>query len=162
MDVHEFEADRSGVGLLQRRDHLAQLHLLAVAEEGIRGLAVEIRRGESELLDGEPGIPLGGTDRIDVRLRVAERPVVVHQAHDLPVEGQIPSGRGGLGSGRRPPSRARLGGAEFESLEEGRPRGFHRLRILGPAGILFLENFRVEAGGDRRFHWLSDIGDWGG
>ena len=154
VDVHELEADRSRVGGPQPRDHLTQLHLLAVAEKRVRRLAVEVRLGEPELAEIEARVQLGVADRIDIRLGVAKCPVIVNEADNLSIKGDVAADATGnrRGDGRHPALGPGLGGAKFKTLEECGPSRLDGLGIFAPERILFFENFRIQAGGDRRFH----------
>ncbi len=87
VDVHELETDLVRVGRLKSGDHVAQLHLVAVAEKRVGNLMLEVSLGKPELLETQPRIALGKLlQRIDVRLRVAQRPVVVNEAGHATIE----------------------------------------------------------------------------
>ena len=93
VDVHELEADFSRVGCFQRDDHVAQLHLVSVAEKRVRHLAVQIRLGKPDLIETEPGIALGFVfERVDVGLGVAKCPVIVDEARDPAIERRVSIG----------------------------------------------------------------------
>jgi hypothetical protein len=152
VDVHELEADLARVGGLQHGEHVAQLHPLAVAEIGIPRLAVEIRLAEAELLEVEARIALRLVfERVDVRLGVAERAVVVNQATTRPKNTRSLSaqgeGRDGGTSRRRRQQRpsAALSTARCpaRSLRKTPTTFLDRARVLAPLGVFRLQQIRV-------------------
>ena len=98
VDVHEFESYPAGIGLIECFHHLSQLHLLAVAEKLGGCLTLEIAVIEAGLQEFQTGIARRGLiKRVDARLSVAKRAVVIHQTHHPSSEGQLLGGefRGG-------------------------------------------------------------------
>ena len=154
VDVHELEADFPRVGRLQGGHHVTQFHLVAVAEERVGDSAVEVGFVEAELVEAQPRIVLRLVfERIDVRLGVAERAVVVNQAGHPAVERGVAihrrCGGGGCGSFLLA---LELGGAKFKAFEECRPRRLHRTRVLAPLRVFCFHQVCVLSRRNRRVH----------
>ena len=141
MNVHELEADLARVSRLQGIHHLAKLHFIPVAEERIPRHAIQIRRAQSELFDLQTRIVLRLIfERIDIRLRVTQRAVIVNQTHHSPEKRQVCIGCWRTGN-RYPCSRCflftpHLGRSQLKPLKKCSPRGIDRKRVFAPLGIL--------------------------
>jgi hypothetical protein len=134
VDVHELESDFPGIGGLQAGDHVAQLHLVAVAEKRIGNLAVQVRFLEAELIEVQARVALGGLlQRIDVSLGVAESPVIVNQAGDAAIERRVHIAR--RHSRCRFFLALQLRRSQLKAFEKSRPRRFHQVRGFAPLCI---------------------------
>ena len=145
LDVLKFRPDRVGINFLEPRDHLAQGHPFVVEKEFRRDLQIEVLLAEAKLAQGEERIfrPLVG-QRIDPRDGVPERAIGVNQTVDTRLERTLarrPAPRAGRGCSAV--SLRRI--AEFKALEKGAPTAVHRLGILLPTAIVFLDQIEVAA-----------------
>ena len=151
LNVRVFDADVAAVGLLERGDDVAQLHLAAVEIRACVKRGVEIGVGEVKLFEGKFGERSGrGAERIEVRLEVADRAVGVDEVVDaglLEAVDDVDVG-GGVGGTGESGGEGAVVVAEAETLEEGAPGGVDRIGLVEPGLIHLLDHGGVGVGRD--------------
>jgi hypothetical protein len=153
LNVSVLDADASAVGLAQAGDQFPQGDATPVqVVPGIEG-AIEVRLAQPELLQGEARRRLGRSgERIEVRVDVTDRTVMVDQAVDLGLlervigRGEPRCGPGGCGAGLACGGWSGAG-REGEPMEKGVPRGIDGLRILQPGSIGRVDDVGIGPGG---------------
>ena len=152
LDVGVFGADVTAVGLLERGDDVAELHLPAAeVGAGVEG-RVEIGGGEVELLEGKFRDGRGGVvERIEVRLEVADRAIGVDEVVNAGLfeavdDGDAAGGRGAVGGSGERGGEGAVAIAKGETLEKGAPCGVDGVGIIKPGLIHLFDHSRVGAG----------------
>ena len=151
LDVEVLDAHVAAVGAGEAGDEVAQLHRAAgeiVAD--VEG-AVEVVVAEAEFRECQTRGGGGGrAERIEVRLEVADRAVVVDEAVD---ERLLAAGPGGIGLVRsaEEPGGVAVGG-KGEPLEEGAPVGVDGAGVVEPSLVVLVDEVGVERSGERGAH----------
>ena len=144
--VHELRPDVPGVGALQAGDHLPQAQGLAPEERAVGDRPLQVGFREAELAEGQQRLLRPGrAQRVQLGQGVPERAVGVDQRVHALLEGnglldrRRRSAAAGIRPGPVPPGgRRQLRGAEFETLEEGRPGTVHGAGVALPVDVEFL------------------------
>src|SRR5208283_1515801 len=145
------------VGLLQAGDQVDQSHLAAVEVMADVEKRLEVRFGETELPERQPGRRRRRiTERIEVGLDVADGTVVVDETVNLRLfetVDQCGCRGSGAGENRNLPTQAK-----GEALKESPPSRIDGVGVFEPPTIIFLDQVGISAGrkGGGNHGWSSE------
>ena len=156
MNVHELEANRTGISFFHDAEKIAEFHALATAEKRRGSFFVHVCFAETKGFRSQARVGLRLVcKRIDVCLCVAKTAIVFDNASNLGAEiwftlrCQLIIGRS---SSCVCPAARWLGNAERKSLEKDRPLRIYGVRVSTPTSIHFVEQISIQARAYGLFH----------